>query len=437
MPKTAEHVYSFQRFFYSFLVDYTSYGDKKADAVTVWIGSGTGGRDQANVIDSMIQDHFGEDGRIDVNLKLVPPGALLNATLAGQGPDVALSVPQSDPVNYAARGAVADLTQFQGFQDVESRFTPSAMEPMRFNGKVYGLPETQNFYMMFYREDLLEQLGVEVPQTWDDVIGLIPTLAKRNLQFGLPLPYAQAAIGAGFPAYTMFLFQNGGELYTPGGKQPLLDTDAAIDAFDMWTRFYTDYGLLTAYDVLTRFRTGETPILIENYGFYNQLSVAAPELEGRWKFGLVPGMKQADGSVNRTVTSNVTACILMEAAENKENAWTFLEWWTSSDCQKVYAREIESILGTAGRYQPANKEALYHIPWKSADLDLLMEQLSYTKGMQEVPGSYMTSRYVDFAFKQMVVSRKPGANSAQIIMDANKLIADELKAKRAEFGLDD
>ena len=66
-----------------------------------------------------------------------------------------------------------------------------------------------------------------------------------------------------------------------------------------------------------------------------------------------------------------------------------------------------------------------------------MEQLSYTKGMQEVPGSYMTSRYVDFAFKQMVVSRKPGANSAQIIMDANKLIADELKAKRAEFGLAD
>lgn len=428
-------IYSLKQFFYSFFIDYSAVGSQKPEAVNVWLGSGTGGRDQADVLNNMIQDSFGEENDIDVNLKLVPPGALLTATLAGQGPDVALSLAQSDPVNYAIRGAVTDLTQFDGLNEVEKRFMPSAMEPMRFDGKVYGLPETQSFYMMFYREDILNQLSINVPQTWDDVIAIIPTLEKHHLQFGLPLPYAQASIGVGFPAYAMFLFQKGGELYTKDGKASALNTDAAIDAFEMWTRFYTDYGLLTAFDALTRFRTGETPILIENYGFYNQLSVAAPELEGRWKFGLVPGMVQPDGSIDRTVSGSVTACVIMSAAKNKEHAWRFLDWWTSADVQQKYGRELESVLGTAGRYQPANVEAIYRIPWKTADLALLTEQLKYTKGIQEVPGSYMTSRYVDFAFKQIVVDKKAGSDTAQTIIDASKLISGEMKVKRAEFGL--
>ncbi len=430
-------VFSFKQFFYSFIVDYSVVSNEKENAVTVWLGSGLGGRDQAEVLSNMVQDSFIGEDNIYVNVKLVPPGALLTATLAGLGPDVALSLGQSDPVNYAIRGAVSDISQFESFSDVEKRFMPSAMEPMRFDGKVYGLPETQSFYMMFYREDILNQLDIKVPQTWDDVIEIIPTLQKQHLQFGLPLPYVQATIGAGFPAYAMFLFQQDGELYTEGGRFSALNTDAAIDAFNMWTRFYTDYGLLISYDALTRFRTGETPILIENYGFYNQLSVAAPELEGRWKFGLVPGIKQSDGRINRTVSSNVTSCVIMSAAKNKEHAWKFLDWWTSTDTQQKYAREIESILGTVGRYQPANTEAIYSIPWKTADLALLTEQLKHTKGIQEVPGSYMTPRYVDFAFKQIVVDRKYGADSAQIIIDASKLITGELKVKHAEFGLHD
>ena len=77
------------------------------------------GRDQANVVRNLIDtsftgdsgyavEHYGEN--INVDLKLTGGDVLLKATLAGIGPDVALNVDSSLPVNWALRNAVFDLS---------------------------------------------------------------------------------------------------------------------------------------------------------------------------------------------------------------------------------------------------------------------------------------------------------------------------------------
>lgn len=428
----------FSQFINSFFKDYSTLNGSGQSDITVWLGSGvTGGRDQANALNTMINNEFATQKNIHVNLQLVNIGSLLTATLANKGPDIALTVPQTDPVNYAVRGAVLNLTEFEGFQDVKKRFETSATDPLTFEGKTYGLPETQNFYMMFYRDDILTELDILPPDTWDEVVSLIPTLSNKNLYFGLPKPYEQNSVGIGTAAFATFLYQNGGQFYKDNNQFSALDSDEAITSFYQWTRFYNDYGLPAAYDYLTRFRTGEMPILITDYNFYNILSVAAPELNGRWKFGLVPGVEQADGSINRTISSTVSACMIMSKSKNPNASWEFLNWWTSADTQQGFGREIESILGSAARYQPANIEALYQIPWNTSDFDLLTSQLHFTKGIPEIPGSYMTPRYLDFAFKQAVVTKKVGYDAGQIIVDASKLISGEIKIKRREFGIED
>jgi ABC-type glycerol-3-phosphate transport system substrate-binding protein len=429
--------FALKQFFTSFYTDYTTIGTAKADAVKVWIGNGsTGGRDQANVLNSMISNYFTSKENINVNLQLVPMGSLLSATLAKKGPDVALTVGQSDPMNYAIRGAVIDFTQFKDYPEVAKRFTPSALTALTFDNKVYGLPETQNFPMLFYRTDIMKELNLTVPKTWDDVISMIPTLEKKNLEFGMPPPF-----GGG--PYTMFLYQNGGQLYNDGGKSSALDTTAAVNAFYQWTRFYTDYGLPYVYDATTRFRTGEMPILIQDYGFYNLLSVAAPELNGKWNFALIPGTRQADGTINNTNVCGVSACIIMNNAKNKLDAWKFITWWTSAHIQEMFGREVESIMGPAARYQTANMEALYQIPWNTSDYKNLIQERNVTKGMPEVPGSYMTGRYLDFAVKKVIIPQAASTTDVtasvidpgQIIIDAANLITGEIKVRRNEFGL--
>ena len=128
--------------FSSFFTDYDSIGNTSENerVVTVWVGNA--GRDQAQVLKAMTDDTFTEQTGISVNLKLVNPNVLMPATLSGQGPDIAMQIGNDIPVNYGMRNAIVDLTQFSDYEQVAGRFHESAITPYKFQGAVYGLPET-------------------------------------------------------------------------------------------------------------------------------------------------------------------------------------------------------------------------------------------------------------------------------------------------------
>lgn len=427
-------------FLASFSDNYASMNSEAKDAhttITVWVGSGaqagvaTAGRDQAQVIKQMAETMFTPEHGIAVDIQLVSTGSLMSAVMSGNAPDVALSLGGSEPVNYAIRNGVVDLTQFEGFEEVSHRFKESALVPLTFDGGVYGLPETQSYYMLFYRKDILEDMGLEVPQTWDDVIAMLPELHKQQLDFGLPVAISDA-IGIGFNGYAMFLYQNGGEFYTSDGAESLLDSNVAIDSFYQWTDFYTEYRLAPLYDFASRFRMGDMPIAIADYTLYNQISVFAPELRGEWDFAPVPGTLKEDGTVDRSVAGSVTAGVILADSQEQEAAWEFLKWWTDTDTQVTFGLELESIMGAAARYATANVEALERLPWSQKDIDRLNQQWQWVKGVPEVPGGYYTPRYLDFALRKVYYrAEDPG----ETLEDMVETINDELTAKREELGL--
>lgn len=420
----------------SFFTDYNQIGNvAESDdqrSVTVWIGSG---RDQANTMKAMIDETFTSLTGINVNLKLVNMGTLLPATLAGQGPDVAMQIDNDIPVNFAMRNATVDLTQFDDFEQVKERFRSSAVVPYSYENGVYALPETQTFNMLFYRKDVLEELHLDVPQTWEDVSNLLAVLSKNHMQFGLPV-VAQAAVqGQNIPPNSMYatlLFQNGGQFYRNDGKESDLDSRVGIETFKQWSEFYTDYKLEREYDFANRFRTGQMPIGIADYTMYNQLSVFAPEIRGMWGFAPVPGTLQEDGSINREVPSGGSAVVMMKQAGDKDAAWEFMKWWTSESTQTVFGREMEGLMGAAARYPTANIKALDSLPWPVADYENLKAQFEWVQGVPEVPGGYFTGRHLFNAFYKTVVGQVEARES---IMDYVQYMQDEIRTKRKEFGL--
>ena len=425
-------------FFYSFIEDYNSIGDvaegEDDNSITVWIGTG---RDQAQVLKSMIDDTFTPEKNINVNLKLVQMHVLLPATLAGQGPDVAMQVGNEIPVNYAMRNAVVDLTQFPDFEDTTPRFRESAILPYRFNGGVFALPEQQVFNMLFYRKDIFEELDLKVPQTWEELYELIPALQKNHMDIALPLvqdPQFPGEVQNLIPnqAFTMKLFQKDGELYHNNGVSSALDSEISMEAFKEWSSLYTNYKLPLKFDFANRFRTGEMPLGIDDYTFYNHLSVSAPEIRGLWEFVPIPGTVQADGSLRRDVSSSGTSAIIMEQADNKEASWEFLKWWTSKDVQVRFGREMEGLMGAAARYPTANIEALKELPWPVKDYNQLEEQWQWVQGVPEVPGGYFTGRHLDNAFREVVNN---GTNPREALNDFMIYINDEIRVKRKEFNL--
>ena len=415
------------RLFYSFIVDYNQIGnvstDKDATTITLWIGTG---RDQANIIKSMIDATFTPDKDINVNVQLVDMGTLLRATLAGQGPDVAIQVGGNDTaVNYGVRNATLDLSQFPDFEEVTQRFAESAMVQMQFNGKTYGLPETQTFPMMFYRKDILAELNMEVPDNWADVKVAMTVLAQNQMEFGM-LPSEQL--------FTSLLYQNGGTYYNEDGSASALDSEEGIDTFRQYCEFYTDYKLDRETSVDERFRTGECPIIIADYTLYNTLQVSAPDIDGLWSIAPIPGTVKEDGSLDRSVSAAGLTSMVMAATEEPEACWEFLKWWTSSETQTTYGYEMESLQGEAGRVPTANLEAFASLAWKASDKDALLAQYEWVQGIPQVPGGYYTWRNVNNAFYTVTTDVNTAAPREELT-DQVVLINEELAYKWDEFDL--
>ncbi len=429
---------SVKGFVYSFIYDYyaidgISGTEDIRDEVTLWLGIG---RDQSMILKNMADSTFTPVSRIGLNIRLVDMGILLQAVSSGSGPDIALFMDQAQPLNYGVRGALYDLSRFPDADEVLGRFAESAVVPFRLGTALYGLPEQQMFPMLFYRTDVFGEMGLTVPQTWDDLYRMIPALQEENMEIGLPSPALTTSGSMATslnPVYAALLLQNGASVYDGDSRYCTLDTLTAVRCFIRWSEFYTKYNFPVFYSDINRFRTGEMPILISSYTFYNTLMLAAPEIRSLWAMAPVPGTPGADGTIDRSVSGTGTACVIFSNAKKPGDAWELLKWWTSTDSQVRFGREIEALQGASARWPTANLQAMQELGWTSDAARQITEQWTFVEGIPEVPGGYYVGRSVDNAIKSVINS---GEDARETILDQVDKINKEIRAKRQEFGLE-
>lgn len=433
--------FGFKGFIGSFFEDYNALSDEDESAMECWVMLG---RDNAEALQQLISSEYNPTAKTKINLKLVQ-GGIVEATFAGKGPDLALFMGGDFPIQLAARGVLTDLTTFSDFDEVKSRFADDATVLYQYNGGTYGLPCDQTFPMLFYRSDILSEYGIDPAtdlNTWDGLLNCLPTLQRNYLEVGLILPVMTStggttqvsAITEPGNTFAMLLLQQGLNYYNEEQTKTTFDTQEAVNAFDTWTKFYTTYSFQQTYDAFTRFRTGDMPVVIQNYTFYNQISVAAPEIKGCWGFQPVPGTVQEDGTINHAANSNGSGAIIFTKAADQEGAWDFIKWFTSTDAQVKYGNNIESILGTMGRYATANEEALQQLSWTTSEVNLLLDQLNSQVEIPIIPASYGVTRNVMNAFRAVVNDYD---NARDTLFWYNKDINDEITRKLEDLGLYD
>lgn len=424
--------FGFDAFIGSFFEDYTTLSDVTGeDAINVWVSLG---RDQAQVVKEMTENQFSQDTGIPVSVNLVT-GGVVEATLAGKGPDAALFLGGEFPVNLAARDLLVDLSQFDDFDDVKQRFQKNAMTQYSFNGGCYGLPISQTFPMMFYRKDILTELGfASPPETWSGLIDMLPALQRNYMSVGLILPpnNISPATEAGH-TFAMFMLQKGVNYYNEEQTASTFNSIEAVQSFEEWTDLYTKYSFEQTYDAFSRFRTGEYPIVVANYTFFNQLTAASPEISGLWDFCPVPATVRADGTVSHAANSSGAGAVIFKKVKNKDNAWKFIKWFTDTDTQVQYASQIEGLLGTMGRFDTANVEALGQLSWSEDELSRLRAQQQELEEIPVIPASYAVTRNIMNAFRETINEK---ANPRDTLIWYNKDINEEITRKRRELGLD-
>lgn len=425
--------FSISRFFVSFVRDYTAVSKEynKNDSVNVWVNWG---RDQAQILNLLSRSEFSSQSGITVDIQLVN-ASIIQAILSGKGPDVILQQSRSEPVNLAMRGALYDLSRFEDVDTVLQRFNDGAEIPYRYNGGLYALPDTQQFFLMYYRADILSELGFEIPETWDEFKELSSLLARRNLQVWIPnnpaTSIAQTNAGVGsiniFPTLVM---QNGLSLYNSEGTGTTLTSPDIMKIFGEWTDLYRKYKISTVMDFYNRFRTGICPLGIDSYSLYVTLKTAAPEIDGLWNVALIPGTVNDNGVVSHISAGSGTGCAILKNAKNPEVAWEFLKWWTNAETQINYSNELEAVLGPSGRISPSNKEAFKSLSWDASMKEQIMQAKSQVVEIPEYPGSYYISRSLYQSFWNVVELNQ---NPKDMLLKYGKQADAEIQRKWAEY----
>jgi ABC-type glycerol-3-phosphate transport system substrate-binding protein len=418
--------YEFRSFINSFFSDYNNLGsaDSKDKNITLWLNTG---RDQAQVIKDMIDNSFTSKKKIGVDVRLVNNDVLLPAVAVGKGPDVALGQDRSMPVNYGIRNAIYDLNNFSDIDEILKRFDKSSYVNFALNGHLYALPETQTFMMMFYRKDILDELGIELPRTWEELYSILFQLHKNYYDIGLPNITEDT-----IETYLMFLYQSKGQFYNDEESETLVNTKKGLNAFEKWTDLYTKYKITQKMNAFNRFRTGEAPIVIAPVTFYNQLVISAPEIKGMWDVAKILGTMQDDGSIDCSEVGSTTGAVIFKNTRQPDKSWEFLKWWTSKEMQVKYSREMEILQGPSGRVPTANLEAFSELSWPARTMKTMNEQRAYVKGLPELPGSYVVGRYLCTALRYSVGT---GGDPRGILYEWNKKINNEIKARRQEFNM--
>lgn len=415
----------------SFTTNKYSIETEEDDVLTIWVNRAV---THVDLLQKLADTEFTQKTGIKVKVSIMPDANKLTLSAAAdQTPDVALGLTSYMPFDLACRGALYDLTQFEDFWQVANRFVPGAFVPYVYNEGVYAIPETLDFHALVYRKDVFETLGLKVPDTWDDVIGILPELQRYGMNF-----YHNISAGVGYKWFfqtTPLIFQNGGRLYTEDGLKTAINEPNSVKGLQALGNLFIAYSLDTQVNsFFNSFRYSLLPVGIIDSNEYILLKNGAPELDGQWALAAYPGTVQEDGSVCRYYVANGTGGIIFKDTDKAKEAWEFLKWWTNHDTQVNYTYTLRSTYGKQFFWMPSNLEALSDAPIDQADKDIILEQVQWLRDVTRTPGQYLVERSISDIWNTMVLD----GTSAQVAVDEKTIdINREIKKKMTELGFYD
>lgn len=421
---------SLKRFGYSFMGQSYSASNTDESHIQVWVNRP---RTYVEIMQKMIDEKFTPETGIEVDLSIMTDAQkLILSNASGDTTDIATGINYSIPFDLAIRGSLVDLSKFDNYKEVFGRYSEGLLVPSVVGDGLYSLPETMNFYVMFYRTDILSKLGLSVPNTMDELIAMLPDLQMRGLN--VYYPTAAMLVMRNFHGTTPIIYQMDGALYGNTALDILVDSEATVEGFTELTELFTLYDLpVDVPNFYQHFRNGDLPIGIADFNSYNLILNAAPEIANSWSIALVPGIEDEEtGEVKRYMSGGAESTVMFSSDDEREQkAWQFMEWWSRADIQAEFGQRLQILYGDEYIWPTANLEAFERLPYPTSDKDIILTQAQYILETPRLLGSYMMERELSNAFNDVVVN---GDTVRSRIDEVAKTVLRETERKLEEFG---
>lgn len=250
--------------------------------------------------------------------------------------------------SWASRGILEPLDEHLAEHGVDvDDFVPAAMEQMQYEGSTYAVPITVHTMMLLYNRTLLDEAGLEVPTTMDELADVVSQLTVTEADGTI----TQMGIGDPLPMQTLgtlgFVF--GGSWDGADGNTPTPDDPKNIEALEWWVENVIEP---VGADNLADFNSGNGDYLSSADPFFSgrtamvidgeYRAIHAPQSAPDLDWGVAPIPTAVAGLENASQLTSSTLFIPANA-QNKEAAAEFLAYLVSDEAMVDFAMALGNL----------------------------------------------------------------------------------------------
>jgi multiple sugar transport system substrate-binding protein len=302
--------------------------------------------EEAKSLPKIAEEFEKENPKIDVKVQAIPwdqaHDKLLTAVASKKGPDVVQMGTTWIP-EFASANALMDLKPYiKEYPELdENNFYPGSVETTKYEDKVVGVPWYIDTRVLYYRTDLLKEVGYnEPPKTWDELRDAAKKLAERGEnKYGISIDTNEQTLAF------MFARQNGSKLIDEQNK-PLFNQKEFVEAVEYLNGFFEDGSapIDLGLDIIQAFRgEGIVPMFISGPWMVKLINDQAPELKGKWATAVLP---KKEHNISALGGSNLS---VFQYTKHKDASLKFIAFMSKPETQLKWMEMTNSL--------PSTKEA--------------------------------------------------------------------------------
>lgn len=324
-------------------------------------------------------------------------------------PDIFFNWAGDDTFRLVREGHLVDLTPYAEEFGWYDAISPAALDAFAQDGKLYAGPYSQEVKYVYYNLSIFEEQGIEIPQTFDELLGVCQTLREAGIT---PMAFGNQERWEGVHYLTIF-------------NQKMAGEDTILRDYSLESpegELFTDVGYVLAFQRLLDMQdagcfqdapNSTTPdaaaalFYLEQTAMYYQgtwlvQSLMQNDFEGKYGMFRMPPMTDPDAKGNQNyVLLGPNGLEVSSKTAHPDAAAQFVDFYVSQESQSMLVEMTGRIPSRSDAVDPDT--APWHMLFVANDLaeaegavswlDVVLENRVsevYLNAIQEVLSGTMT-----------------------------------------------
>ena len=243
---------------------------------------------------------------------------------AGDGPDLIghgiLSV-----AGRVEQGHYLPVDEYFQNWDGKDNLLPSVLANGTYKGQTYGIGYSTTPFVFAYRIDVLEEAGLAVPTTWEELAETARALTEKNDKGEITFSgFCFPSAGGNLVELDVFVYGNGGA-YMDEQSNPIMTGEEKVEAINFLEGLLPDVNIAYSATDTNPFVKGQAAMTLINNVALTSMMAAGSEYEGKVGIALPPN------NGTKATFSGCNMLFIGRDCVDPDAAWKFIEFAMSEE----------------------------------------------------------------------------------------------------------